>query len=140
MATGNALRALSRTLRALAAVPSKVSAPFADYITKELQANIRKGVDPYDKALTPLKTATVRRKGHSRILIGETLALLTTTVAKALSGGGVGLEVGPPYAHFHITGTLYMVARAFLPINVMPAKWRAKLRELLAARVKARLA
>jgi hypothetical protein len=134
-----ALAKLARTLRELARVPARVSAPFAGYVTRELQRGLRAGQDPYGKALPALKPATIARKGHARIL-QRSLALLSSLKATPLPGAGVGLSVGPPYAAIHIAGDLpRMVARHFFPTNVMPAKWRAELKRLIAEQVKAGL-
>lgn len=131
MATAAAvsLLKLARSLRSLAKVPSRVAKPFAAYVTQQLQNGIRSGTDPYGKPFTPLRPATIRKKGHDRILQAS-LALLGTVRGVPLSGGGIGLDGGPWYGAFHISATKWMVERGYLPVNVMPAKWRAELQRL----------
>lgn len=131
-----AVARLARTLRELARVPSQASAPFAAYITGELKSCLQGGVDPYGRPLPALKASTVRKKGHARIL-QENLVLLGQVKAIPLSGSGVGLDGGPGYGALHITGQgARGTVRAYLPINVMPAKWRAWLKAWLQGRAR----
>lgn len=129
VSVGAATRALAKTLRALTKVPSHISPAFAAWATKRIRADIRQGKTSYGQAYAPLKASTVRRKGHSKPLI-RSRKLVGTAGAKPLPGGGVGLDAGPASRRFLITGTKHMVARPYLPVNTLPATWRAELARL----------
>lgn len=131
---------LARALRTLAGVPARISVPVAEYVTRQLKADLRAGRDSYGTAHAPLRPLTVERKGHARILI-ESRALVDSLRAEPLPGAGVALRVDPPYARFHMTGarvrlfgskrTARMPARPFLPhLGVLPDKWRAQIQRL----------
>jgi hypothetical protein len=128
---GAATRALAKSLRALSKVPSRISRPFAEWATKTLRANIRKGVTPYGAAFAPLLPQTVRRKkGNSKPLI-RSRALVGNVRAVPLARGGVGLDGGGGYPG-HITGepSGRMAARPYLPVNTLPVQWRAEIKRL----------
>lgn len=61
------------------------------------------------------------------------------TLAKALQGAGVALEVGhPDIAKFHEGGTRFMASRKVLPEYGLPSKWRAQLERLVNAQLRKR--
>ena len=130
-----ALKRLALALSQLKRVPAKVSKPFAAFITRDLQKSARSGNDPYGKAHAPLRPATIRKKGHATIL-EDSNTLIPSLAGVPLGGAGVGLSVGPSYAHYHITGTKHMKARAFLPVSGMPAAWHAELKRLVSKAAK----
>lgn len=128
---GAATRALAKSLRALSKVPSKIARPFSDWATKRIRADIRAGRTPYGQAYAPLLKSTVRRKkGNSKPLI-RGRSLVNTTGARPLGGSGVGLDGGTGYPG-HITGepSGRMAARPYLPVNTLPAQWRAEIQRL----------
>lgn len=131
MKPGDATRALAKSLRALSAVPSRISGPYAKWLTRRMRSDIRRGVTPYGAAYAPLLPQTVRRKkGNSKPLI-RSRGLVNSARAIPLSGGGIGLDGGPSFGWRHIVGTPgRMAARPYLPVNTLPSAYRAELKRL----------
>lgn len=123
------IKLLAKALRQLTAVPARVSKPFAAYVTTELKNGILAGRDPYGNALKANAPATVRKKGHGRVL-QDSLTLLGQVKAIPLAGSGVGIDGGPWY------GAINLPVRPYLPIFGMPARWRAELKRLVGETVR----
>ena len=115
---------LAQNLAQLAKIPSQLSKPISEEINKLIQTQFAQGQDPYGKGWAPLAPSTIKRKGHSSILV-ETGKLAASTVAISMSGAGIELR-SIDYGNFHQFGTKYMVAREILPgRDELPLAWQA---------------
>jgi hypothetical protein len=110
---------LEQMLDELIQTPRKIAVEVAPKITKLLQRQFARGVDPYGRKWRRLATG---RAAH----LTKTGKLRSGTRAMPGMGGRAGLRVvvGMPYGSFHQTGTSRMPARKILPERGMPAAWR----------------
>lgn len=125
-----ALAALSRKLRALSQVPSRVAPAFSSWATKRMRSDIRAGQDPYGIKQPSLKESTIERKGHSTPNI-DSRALIGSIEAVPMSGAGVILKAGPAHGRFALSGTVNHPARPFFPRGRLPESWRIALAKLI---------
>lgn len=129
--TGNfrGLELLRANLARLSRVPSQAARDASDAITADWQKNFSAGKDPYGRAWKPLKPATVRKKGHSRInyLTGNTLA---GAVATPMAGSGIKIGPFPDYAVFPNR------SRPFVPVGSLPTAWVRAIDEAVNRRIK----
>lgn len=109
-------------MRSLAQVPSKVSGPYAARLRKELQLQFDKGVDPYGRAWSPLKPATLA-KGRFPPPLTDTRKGRKGVTALPMKGAGVRLQSTVGYMQRHQEGTENMAARPFFPVRVLPKQW-----------------
>ncbi len=124
-----ALQQVMRSLRQLASVPSRISAPAADLVSGFIAQQFDEQRDPYGEPWEGHAESTVRRWGEHPILdLGGDLKDVDVS---PLPGSGVGITLGAEYGRFHQTGTSAMPARRILPDNRgLPAQWSAALRDL----------
>lgn len=99
--------------------------------TRALHAQQR---DPWGAAWKPLAPATVRKKGHSRILIDT--GRMLSSYSYRVEGDSVRFGPRVPYARFHQFGTARIPRRAVLPLdrsgNVrLPADYRRELEDII---------
>lgn len=126
------LGGLTKSLRKLAGLPSRVSGPFAAWATKDLRAQWSKRADAYGNAWAPYAPASIKR-GRGPMLV-ESGEMRSGTKATPMGGAGVRLEVGhADVAKFHQGGTKHMPARKILPDAGLPARWLRELERLAVA-------
>lgn len=126
---------LAQNLAELAKIPSQLSKPVSEEINKFIQSQFAQGQDPYGKDWAPLMPSTIKRKGHSSILV-EKGKLAASTVAIPMSGAGIELR-SIDYGNFHQFGTKYMVAREILPgRDELPLAWQAAIKKAFSDKMK----
>ncbi len=125
---------LTRALRELARVPSKVTAKAAPAIEQMWRRSYLAGTDPYGNAWEKNKRSTIKRKGHDLVMFGkdEPNETFQSTRVRPLPGAGLSLRTGP-IAAYHMEATDKRPARRILPAFGLPKAWRAKLREITTA-------
>lgn len=129
----------SKALRSLVDVPSQIARPLADGIAKFIDEGFTAGTDPYGRAWAPLKPRTLAKGRHPPPLT-ETRALRESAQVKPTQGGGVSLVFTDWKAGLHQEGDPpRMAAREVVPVNTLPAKWRALWQSLLTEATRRRL-
>ena len=115
---------LERTLARLDVVPRRVAELAAPGITRALQQEFARGVNPYGRKWRRLATGKPSHLTESgRLRAGSRAAPLRAGRA------GVRILLGAPYAIFHQTGTRNMPARKLLPERGMPRAWAEALKK-----------
>ncbi len=125
----------ARALRELAKVPAQVASEAAGDITKIMKRNVGAGLDPYGRAYSPLRPASIDRGRRAPPL----RKYRRTLHADPMGSAGISLHADHPQAGFHQTGTSRMAKRIVLPDGPIPATWRAALQKRLHEAVRARL-
>lgn len=122
------LAALSRNLRRLAEVPSRMATKAAEGISDAIQQQFDAGVDPYGEPWEPLAPSTLARKQGPGIL-DETSAMRDGIEVAPTGGAGVGITFNdkPDVAMYHQYGTARMPARKILPEEGLPDTWERAL-------------
>jgi phage gpG-like protein len=114
------LQALTRLLGELNPTFSKAVENSAREIERLIVREFDTQRDPYGGAWTPLKPATIKRKGSSRILVDS--GALKDSVRVDASGSKVRILMND-YALFHQTGTSRLPVRKILPDDEIPPAW-----------------
>lgn len=129
----------SKALRSLVDVPSQIARPLADGIAKFIDSGFSAGTDSYGRPWAPLMPRTLAKGRHPPPLT-ETHAMRDSAQVRPSQGGGVSVVFTDSKAGLHQHGDPpRMVAREVLPVNTLPAPWRALWQSLLTEATKRRL-
>jgi phage gpG-like protein len=119
-------RELSRVMRQIATVPSRIATAVARDITQEIQDNFDRGVDPFYRSWRPLADSTLARGRHPPPLT-DTGAGRAGVAVVPRAGAGLRMVVSVGYMEIHQTGSLTIPnrppRRSFLPVSKMPDTW-----------------
>jgi hypothetical protein len=119
-----AVTEMRRSLRELAAVPSRASRQASDEITELLHEEFAAGLDPYGEPWAKLRPATVAKKGGRTQILVDTELAQDTTVARPMAGSGIAVETDQPALAFSQSGTERQVRREVFPDNRgLPQTW-----------------
>lgn len=121
-AAAAALKDVSRSLRELAEVPSRIARRAAEELQEAIEVQTASETDAYGRAWTSLASSTVKRKGNDQIL-RETGEMLDSLRVRPMSGSGLSITFDPPYTAFHQVGTKNMPARKVLPDAGLPESY-----------------
>lgn len=126
------LRALSSRVRRLKAIPSRVSAEFAEYVQTDLLRTFDAETTPEGAGWAPYAPRSIARGRHLTPMLTETLALRSSIDVRPLPGAGIRITAGAglPYAALHRRGTSIMPARDFFPKSFLP-RWEATLKGMI---------
>jgi len=131
---GRNWRQLYDNLGKLQRLPSRIVRPIAARITLRIKLQFRTGQDAYGTPWVPLKPSTVRKKGHTRIMIGKLPGSGSGQMraeSMAIPIGGAGIElVSVPHGAYHVEATADRAARPLFPHRKnLPDKWQTIIRE-----------
>lgn len=121
---------LERTIEELALLPQRVAVAAAPKLSRLLQKQFAKGVDPYGHRWAPIKPSTKRRRKGSKTAppLTDTRKLRAGTAVKP-TRAGARLQLGAPYGYFAQVVTKHAPARRIFPQFGLPAEWRKVLRD-----------
>jgi hypothetical protein len=119
---------LDATLERLARLPRKVAAIASPQITREIQRQFARGVDPYGTAWAPLRDSTLRKHGPPPLTDSGALAGRTRAMVRDGNRAGVNIVLGKAYGYFaqagFRVGRVKVKPRRILPERGMPARWK----------------
>ena len=113
---------LTRTIKALAKVPSQVAKGAALEIAAAIDAEFDAGLDPYGQPWEPLAEATVAR-GRFAPPLTDTRTMRDSVQVKPMPGAGISVTFDDPSTH-HQYGTKSMAARPVFPNHGLPDTWQ----------------
>jgi len=122
-------RRMREALERIARVPEVASRLLAPVLTTYAREQFAASHDPYGRPWAKLAPATVRKKGHDRILIdtGETAATIQAVPWGSRSVAGVRIRT----MGWHQYPTAHRPARPILPTGPLPPRWAAAARDAL---------
>ena len=126
-AAAAALRDVSRSLRALSSVPSRIARRAAEELQDTIDVQTASETDPYGRPWAALAPATIERKRGDERILRRTDKMLDELKVAPMSGAGLSISTDAPYSAFHQVGTKNMPARKILPDSALPASWNAAL-------------
>lgn len=138
-------RQLSRAIRDLERVPSQAATDTARDLSREIQGNFDRGVDPFERPWRKLARSTIEGGRHNPPLTDTGRGRRSVRVF-ATAGAGIRITVGTLYMLFHQFGGASHLKgghknkkfgtssdlsagrsnppkRSFLPFDVMPPRW-----------------
>jgi phage gpG-like protein len=122
---------LAKIMRDMSKMPSRVSATIASDLSKEVQRNFDRGVDPSGKPWRKLAKSTLKRGRRPPPLTDTRKGRRSVKVA-AMPGAGIRFTVGVLYMIYHLLGgpksekfpAGQPPKRSFLPLGTqVPATW-----------------
>lgn len=117
-------KSFSKVMRDLARVPSKASKRVARDISKEIQRNFDRGVDPFGRKWRALAPSTVAHGRHPPPLT-DTSKGRNSILVKPMGGAGIVITIGVLYMLYHQFGGKRgrPPKRSFLPSDKLPRGW-----------------
>jgi hypothetical protein len=122
------LAKLKNLMERMSKLPDVLAVEAAPGITRLLQDEFERGVDPYGRAWAPLAASTLAR-GRRAPPLTDTRRLRNGTQAYALPGKGLRLGMGAGYGVFHQIGFRNhrggrpVPARRIFPRASLPKSW-----------------
>ncbi len=118
--------------RALARVPSRLSAPLAERLSERVRDTYTNETDPYGVPWAPLAASTIRRKGGNAVILTRTGASQANCGARPMGSAGVQVYAGGA-AGWHSAPSGTRPARPVLPTRGLPPLWREDIAAVLGA-------
>lgn len=121
----------ARSLRQLAAVPSRIAAPVARDIRKDVDVYFDAGQGPYRRPWAELAPATIA-KGRFHPPLTDTRKGRRGIKVRPGKGAGIEITSSTRYMVYHMRRTPDRPARKFLPEGPVPKAWADAYRKHLA--------
>lgn len=117
-------KSFAKLMRDLARVPSKSARAVAKDLSREIQRNFDRGLDPFGRKWRTLAPSTLAR-GRRPPPLTDTGKGRKSVIVRPLAGAGIRITVGVLYMLYHQFGGKNgrPPKRSFLPMDTLPRGW-----------------